>query len=75
MYVFSIVITIKYELTPGTVQKETYKYIYGRCLTYSKESGFSQTLCPTKFLKLHFFPGQLAFCKNAVEGLAARRIF
>ena len=22
-----------------------------------------------------FFPGQLAFCKKAVEGLAARRIF
>ena len=23
----------------------------------------------------HFFPGQLAFCKKAVVGLAARRIF
>ena len=28
-----------------------------------------------KLRSLVFFPGQLAFCKKAVEGLAARRIF
>ena len=31
--------------------------------------------CYIYYLKQQFFPGQLAFCKKAVEGLAARRIF
>ena len=39
-----------------------------------KQSKMYEKIAPNVAIA-NFFPGQLAFCKKAVEGLAARRIF
>ena len=58
------------------LQKKAIKWIYGEQNHHYDQETYVNRCMQTQIIPmLKFFPGQLAFCKKAVVGLAARRIF